>query len=78
MEMCMTFSIAAHRAHVWVPHTCTMQSVMALNHIHSKKIIHRDIKSLNLFIDSKDNIKVGWLGGCSRCLIGVVGRVEQW
>ncbi len=26
--------------------------------MHGKKIIHRDIKSLNLFIDANDNIKV--------------------
>lgn len=28
------------------------------NHIHGKKIIHRDIKSLNLFLDANNNIKV--------------------
>lgn len=39
-----------------------VQSVLGLNHIHSRKIIHRDIKALNLFIDSNDNIKIGDLG----------------
>jgi serine/threonine protein kinase len=34
-----------------------MQSVMGLNHIHGKKIIHRDIKALNLFLDAAGNIK---------------------
>ncbi len=36
---------------------CT-QSLLGLQHMHSKKIIHRDIKALNLFIDYQDNIKV--------------------
>jgi len=35
-----------------------IQAVIGLSHIHSKKIIHRDIKALNLFLDANDNIKV--------------------
>lgn len=35
-----------------------IQSILALHYIHSKKIIHRDMKSLNLFLDDKENIKV--------------------
>lgn len=30
--------------------------------IHSKKILHRDIKSMNIFLDEKDDIKIGDLG----------------
>ena len=39
-----------------------IQSLLGLCHVHSKKIIHRDIKSLNLFFDSEDNVLVGDLG----------------
>ncbi|KAK9812795.1 hypothetical protein WJX72_003948 [[Myrmecia] bisecta] len=39
-----------------------LQTLMAIGHIHEHKIIHRDIKTLNLFLDANDNIKVGDLG----------------
>lgn len=39
-----------------------IHTLLGLSHIHAKKIIHRDIKSLNLFIDAHDNIKIGDLG----------------
>ena len=34
-----------------------LQALSALHHIHSRKIIHRDIKALNLFLDADNNIK---------------------
>lgn len=30
-----------------------LQALVGLSYIHSKRIIHRDMKSLNLFLDSK-------------------------
>jgi len=39
-----------------------IQALLGLHHVHSQKIIHRDIKSLNLFLDGDDSIKVGDLG----------------
>ena len=36
-----------------------IQALLGLRHMHSKKIIHRDIKSLNLFFDMDDNVLVG-------------------
>ena len=39
-----------------------IQALLGLRHVHSKKIIHRDVKSLNLFFDQDDNVLVGDLG----------------
>ncbi|GLC34392.1 hypothetical protein PLESTB_000733300 [Pleodorina starrii] len=39
-----------------------VHTLLGLQYLHSRKIIHRDVKSANLFIDSNDNIKLGDLG----------------
>ena len=41
----------------------------ALEHLHSKRIIHRDIKIVNVFLDENNSVKLGDLG-VSRALDG--------
>ena len=49
-----------------------MQILLGLNHMHSKKILHRDIKTLNVFLDDGLNVKLGDMGvakvRCDECL----------
>ena len=40
----------------------TLQSALGLHHIHSLKILHRDIKAENIFLDKDGNAKIGDLG----------------
>lgn len=39
-----------------------VQILLGLNHMHSKKILHRDIKTLNVFLDDDLNVKLGDMG----------------
>ncbi|KAG2429699.1 hypothetical protein HYH02_013957 [Chlamydomonas schloesseri] len=39
-----------------------IQILLGLNHMHSKKILHRDIKTLNVFLDEDLNVKLGDMG----------------
>ena len=39
-----------------------IQMCLGLAHIHCKKILHRDIKSMNMFMTKEDKIKIGDLG----------------
>eukprot|EP00826_Nyctotherus_ovalis_P017615 TRINITY_DN15196_c0_g1_i4.p1 TRINITY_DN15196_c0_g1~~TRINITY_DN15196_c0_g1_i4.p1 ORF type:complete len:397 (-),score=113.93 TRINITY_DN15196_c0_g1_i4:148-1338(-) len=39
-----------------------LQICLALKHIHSKRILHRDLKTQNIFLTSKGDVKVGDFG----------------
>jgi serine/threonine protein kinase len=39
-----------------------IQLIQALEYMHSMKVIHRDIKMANIFLDKEMNIKVGDFG----------------
>jgi len=42
-----------------------MQIILALHEIHRRKegkILHRDIKTANIFLDAKNNVKLGDFG----------------
>lgn len=36
--------------------------LLALHHVHTKKILHRDIKAMNVFLDEKLDCKLGDFG----------------
>jgi NIMA (never in mitosis gene a)-related kinase len=36
--------------------------LLGLSYIHAKKILHRDIKSMNMFLSGGNNIRIGDLG----------------
>ena len=45
-----------------MPCRCIPQILLGLNHMHAKKILHRDIKTLNVFLDDDLNVKLGDMG----------------
>lgn len=70
------FEVASERQACGDPHLPTLrrhhtpatlstplaQILLGLNHMHSKKILHRDIKTLNVFLDDNLNVKLGDMG----------------
>ena len=39
-----------------------IQICMGLEYLHSKKVLHRDIKSMNVFLTKDDSVRIGDLG----------------
>jgi serine/threonine protein kinase len=39
-----------------------LQIAQGLKYLHEKRILHRDLKPQNIFLDSADNVKIGDLG----------------
>lgn len=52
-----------------------IQMAQAVAHLHSRRIMHRDIKPKNVFLTSKDHIRIGDLG-CSKVLKKDLARTQ--
>ena len=39
-----------------------VQILLAMKHIHDRKILHRDLKTQNIFLTSKGEVKIGDFG----------------
>ena len=42
--------------------TWFLQMALALKHIHTRRILHRDLKTQNIFLTSKNEVKIGDFG----------------
>lgn len=42
--------------------TWFVQMALALKHVHERKILHRDLKTQNIFLTSKGEVKIGDFG----------------
>lgn len=39
-----------------------LQMLLGLQHMHQRKVLHRDFKTLNVFLDGDLNVRLGDLG----------------
>ena len=52
-----------------------VQICLALNHVHEKNILHRDLKSQNIFLTSKGIVKLGDFGIAKGKTLYVLGYI---
>lgn len=43
-----------------------VQICLAVQHVHSKRILHRDLKTQNIFLTSDGKVKMGDFGICKK------------
>lgn len=53
-----------------------LQTTLGLKHVHSRNVLHRDIKSLNLLLDASMQVKIADLGIAA--VSGVVDWIQTW
>lgn len=51
--------------------------VEGLSHIHQQGMIHRDLKPVNIFLDSNDHVKIGDFGLATNILSRIQPVVEK-
>ena len=65
IEKCKKKKIKLKEKIIW---QIFIQMILGLNSIHKKKILHRDLKSQNIFLTKDLNIKIGDLGVAKRLI----------
>jgi NIMA (never in mitosis gene a)-related kinase len=58
---CCPAARTARHAVCW-PSWCPLQMLVGLNYMHQRKVLHRDFKTLNVFLDEHCNVRLGDLG----------------
>ena len=53
----------------------TIQIALGLDHLHSRRVLHRDIKPKNIFLTSKHHVRLGDLG-CAKLIKTGLARTQ--